>query len=73
MARESWGDLEEEKKKLAAAKEKYHKLMHEVELSEINIENALLEHEKGVITIDQVQRITNGTLNVKYKAELASQ
>jgi hypothetical protein len=46
--------------------------MHEVEQSEISIESALLEHEKGAITIEQVQKITNQTLNIKYKAELSS-
>ncbi len=45
--------------------------MHEVEQSEINIEQALLQHEKGEISIEQVQRITNQTLNIKYKAEMS--
>ena len=47
--------------------------MMEVEQCEINIEQALLEHEKGEISIEQVQKITNQTLNIKYKAELSSQ
>lgn len=47
--------------------------MHDVEQCEISIEIALLEHEKGNLSLEQVQRITNQTLNVKYKAEIASQ
>jgi ABC-type hemin transport system substrate-binding protein len=47
--------------------------MGDVEQSEVNIELALLEHERGALSLEQVQRITNQTLNVKYKAELASQ
>lgn len=46
--------------------------MHDVEQCEISIEIALLEHEKGNLSLEQVQRITNQTLNVKYKAEIAS-
>jgi hypothetical protein len=34
---------------------------------------SLLEHEKGNLSLEQVQKITNQTLNVKYRAELASQ
>ena len=33
------------------------------------IENALTEHENGNITIEQVQRLTNMNLNIKYRAE----
>eukprot|EP00347_Sterkiella_histriomuscorum_P007183 403349944 len=68
-----WHTLEEEKRKLHLIQDRYYKLMTEVEQSEISIEVALLEHEKGILNLDQVQRITNQTLNVKYKTELASQ
>ncbi|CDW76802.1 tbc domain-containing protein [Stylonychia lemnae] len=73
QAKTYWHTLEDEKKKLSLIKERYCKLMSDVEQSEIQIEVALLQHEKGVITLEQVQKITNSTLNVKYKAELASQ
>jgi hypothetical protein len=46
--------------------------MHDVEINEINLEQALFQHEKGEISFDQVQRITNNTLNAKYKAELGT-
>lgn len=68
-----WSDLDEEKKKLNLSREKYMKMMHDVEQSEISIEQALLEHEKGQMQLEQVQRITNQTLNVKYKAEMSAQ
>ena len=47
--------------------------MNDAEQSEICIEQSLLAHEKGLLSLEQVQRITNQTLNIKYKAELASQ
>ena len=47
--------------------------MNEVEHSELSIESSLLAFEQGLLSLDQVQRITNQTLNIKYKAELASQ
>ena len=46
--------------------------MNDVERSEIAIETALVEHERGNLTLEQVQKITNHTLNVKFKAELSS-
>ena len=52
MAKIAWAEVEDERKKLVVAKDKYYKLMHEVEQSEINIEQALLEHEKGSISLD---------------------
>ena len=72
-AKTFWYALDEERKKIIHTKDKYYRLMNDVEQSEISIELALLEHEKGNLSLDQVQRITNQTLNVKYKAEIASQ
>jgi len=38
----------------------------------VEIEQALLDYEKALMSIDQVQKVTNATLNVKYRAECAS-
>ena len=43
-ARSHWVGLEEERRKLSLAKEKYGRLMHEVEIAELNLEHALLLH-----------------------------
>ena len=44
--------MEEDRKKHEQAREKYYKMMHEAEMSEISIEQAILEHEKGHISIE---------------------
>lgn len=44
--------MEEERKKLIHNKDKYYRLMNDVEQSEISIELALLEHEKGNLSLD---------------------
>ena len=46
-------------------------MMAEVEQKELGIENSLLDYEKGNITLEQVQKITNATLHTKYKTEIA--
>jgi hypothetical protein len=51
-ARKTWNEFDEERKHVFAARDKYYKLMNEVEQMEIGIELALLEYEKGAITID---------------------
>ena len=65
--------MEDERKRLLAARAKYSKLMADAEASELSIENALLEHEKGNLSIEAVQKTTTHTMNIKFKAEHACQ
>lgn len=37
------------------------------------IEQAMIEHEQGVLSTDKVQKISKRGVTVKYKAEVASQ
>ena len=37
------------------------------------IENAMLAHEVGTLSTDQVQKISKKGVTIKYKAEVASQ
>ena len=53
-AKTFWYALDEERKKIIQTKDKYYRLMNDVEQSEISIELALLEHEKGNLSLDQV-------------------
>ena len=68
-----WTELEDHRIKLETQQDRYYRLSNDAEQTDIEIEQALLEHERGLMTLEQVQRITNQTLNVKYRAELASQ
>ena len=43
--------------------------MEEGQAGDKAIEKALTDHEKGIMTLDQVQRLTNMNLNIKYRAE----
>ena len=52
QAKTFWYALEDERKKLIHNKDKYYRLMNDVEQSEISIELALLEHEKGNLSLD---------------------
>jgi hypothetical protein len=72
-AKDYWTDLEEHRVRLETQQDRYYRLSSDAEQSDVEIEQALLDHEKGLMTIEQVQRITNSTLNVKYRAECASQ
>jgi len=57
---------------LETQQDRYYRLSSDAEQSDVEIEQALLDYEKGLMSIDQVQKVTNATLNVKYRAECAS-
>lgn len=58
-------------KSMHHSQDRYYRLMNEVEESEIAIEEALLEHSKGNLSLDKVQHVTNMSLSLKYKSEVA--
>lgn len=72
-AKAFWADMEERRVRLETQQDRYYRLSSDAEQTDVDIEQALLDHERGLMTLEQVQRITNQTLNVKYRAELASQ
>lgn len=55
------------------AKERFFFLKQQAEQQEVCIEEAMLAHERGLIPLDKVQRISKKGVTVKYKAEVATQ
>jgi len=57
-AEKSWGLFQEVVKVSNVAKDKYFDLKWDVEKCEIQLEDAMLAHERGQVTIEKVQRIS---------------
>ena len=55
------------------SRDRYFYLKKEAEKQEVCIEEAMLAHERGLISVEKVQRINKKGVNIKYKAEIASQ
>lgn len=52
QAKNYWNELEDHRQKLEVQQDRYYRLSSDAEQSDVEIEQALLDHEKGLLSID---------------------
>lgn len=53
-------------------KENYFELKQAADKAEIRIQESMMAHERGLVSIDAVQRINKKAIKEKYAAEVAN-
>lgn len=72
-AQSVWTEYKEAIDKLHTSKDRYFALKDQAVQNEVEIEEGMLAMERGKISIEKVQRVSNKAIKVKYKAEVALQ
>lgn len=52
QAKNYWNELEDHRQRLEVQQDRYYRLSSDAEQSDVEIEQALLDHEKGLLSID---------------------
>ncbi len=70
-AQSVWNQYQDAVDKVQISKDRYFSLKDQAVQNEVEIEEGMLAMERGKISIEKVQRVSNKGIKVKYKAEVA--